>query len=450
MQLLPDSVELLDAGPQDRASWQQRLREAAAQEVRDLAFEHRDEDCGNAHSDCLRAAPRRISWVVGSRKRSDHGTEREVDDGKGDDQRSHRPAPEEWRRDLASSMRRLNEQLGHDNWRDFSTHMQQVGQHLARGLTQEALYQASRALDRAHEQHVSKIERKLRRQEERAAVKAARRRERYESRMRETSTFEGYVRLAAAAVFVTLVFAMPHLWWMIFIAFPFALSGARIVGYHQRSRVSLPEKSSVPSVARVADDTVDPLATRIDETCRKLLAALKDAPATVRDFLSNPEQTVEALRKSWHDLLKRENTLRAFANPTERVRLEGERAVLEARVAAEADDVARTRLQGALAALDQQRAQHTEVLKSANRLEAERTRLGYTLDGLYAQVMRVRTSEISDDAAQAGLRQSLDQLRDEMGALADAVTSVNESTTAMTAAPADVSDIRAGPQRVRG
>jgi hypothetical protein len=68
------------------------------------------------------------------------------------------------------------------------------------------------------------------------------------------------------------------------------------------------------------------------------------------------------------------------------------------------------------------------VSKSANRLEAERTRLGYTLDGLYAQVMRLRTADAgSADLVDTGLRMSLDQLRDEMNALAEAVEQVNQA-----------------------
>jgi hypothetical protein len=350
----------------------------------------------------FRQWPFRLEWTVDDRQ---------------DDKRSG----EQWRSDVAQSMRRLNDELSQEKWRNFSGQMQRVGEQLARGLTQEALYQASRALERAEEKRQSKLDREAYRRTSRAARRAAKQEAKRAIRRATTSPVEGYVSLAAAAVLVALVFAMPQLWWMIFIAIMMAGRGARVLSWHRNEK---PAQLNATSTATPAG--VDTRAARIDEVCNKLLAALKDAPASVRDFLSTPEATVEGLRKSCQELLKREIALRDLARPEEIERLRQERAGLEARIAAESDELVRTRLQGALAALDNQRAQQAEVLKSANRLEAERTRLGYTLDGLYAQVMRVRTAGAEDgEIVQAGLRTSLDQLREEMNALADAVESVN-------------------------
>jgi hypothetical protein len=61
-------------------------------------------------------------------------------------------------------------------------------------------------------------------------------------------------------------------------------------------------------------------------------------------------------------------------------------------------------------------------------MEAERTRLGYTLENLYTQVLRVRSADArSAEVAGTGLRQSVDRLGEEIGALAEALESVHAS-----------------------
>jgi archaellum component FlaC len=240
---------------------------------------------------------------------------------------------------------------------------------------------------------------------------------------------EGYAFLAFAALLVLMAFLSPSLWWMVFVAIGFGLRGAQIIGFHRRKSLELSEADAGSDAVQEDDERAD----RINEVCDKLKAALKDAPASVRDFLSKPEETVESLRKTSLDLLKREVSLRVLISPSEVERLNRERTGLLARIEMESDDIIRQRLSGALAALENQQKQHTEVQRSADRLDAERTRLGYTLEGLYAQVMRVKTADAaSSDGLSAGLRVSLDQLRDEMNALADAVEQVNRSSAART------------------
>lgn len=325
------------------------------------------------------------------------------------DRHRHDTPNEEWKRELAGSMRRLNEQLKSEQWRSaVGESVRTVGEQFARVATQEALYHATRALDRV---------------ERRRARKEARRQRKRQQAAARTSAAEGYASIIAAIAVVAVIFLIHQEWWLIFIALPLMFRGVRILSLKTEAKAALPENVA----------SIDSRAARIDEVCDKLLAALKDAPPVVRELLSTPEQTVNALRTSYHALLKRENALRALANPEEAARLDRERSDLEARIARESDDVIRTRLQAALVALDHQRSQHAEVLRNANRLEAERTRLGYTLDGLYAQVMRVRTAEAgSEDVAGAGLRHSLDQLRDEVGALADALEQVNQAPPSST------------------
>src|SRR5205814_8619959 len=90
------------------------------------------------------------------------------------------------------------------------------------------------------------------------------------------------------------------------------------------------------------------------------------------------------------------------------------------------DDVTKMRLAAALAALDAQRDQRLELTRAAARFDAEHTRISYTLESLYTQVVRMRSADSSSvDVAGAGLRRSLDMLSHEVNALADALERVN-------------------------
>ncbi|HLB76787.1 MAG TPA: hypothetical protein VJO72_07115, partial [Candidatus Dormibacteraeota bacterium] len=93
--------------------------------------------------------------------------------------------------------------------------------------------------------------------------------------------------------------------------------------------------------------------------------------------------------------------------------------------------VAKLRLSSALAALEQQRDQRLELARSAARFEAEHTRISYTLESLYTQIVRMRSADsASVDVAGAGLRRSLDMLSQEVNALADALEKVNRGEAA--------------------
>nr|WP_246357557.1 hypothetical protein [Pyxidicoccus fallax] len=185
--------------------------------------------------------------------------------------------------------------------------------------------------------------------------------------------------------------------------------------------------------ARSSQHAVDPRVTKVDTLCGKLLAELRDGPAVLREVVHAPERTVEALRKSCHELARREQQLRALATPEETRRLESEREALAARVSAEQDAVVRERLNGALAALDEQRRQRAELATAADRLEAEHTRLYYTLEGLYAQVLRVRSADtVGEDVAGAGLRQSVERLGAEVDAVTQALEDVHRAPDGRT------------------
>lgn len=201
------------------------------------------------------------------------------------------------------------------------------------------------------------------------------------------------------------------------------------------------ERYALPAEPLPAASVGDPREARLDAICDRILAAIEHGPATVRAFLTRPRKTIETLRRTGFDLLARERELREAITDEDRRRLDEEREQLARRIATEEDVVTRGRLQAALDALDDQREMYVAIRRNANRLDAEHTRLVYTLEGLYAQILRVRSAGTTRDPAQAeALRQTVASLRDEVGALADAIEEVERGPTPVALgrrAPAD-------------
>lgn len=173
-------------------------------------------------------------------------------------------------------------------------------------------------------------------------------------------------------------------------------------------------------------DEADPHEERLIRVCDRLLALLERSPESVRAFLTRPRETIEALRRTGLELVAREQELRETISPEETDRLSGERAGLAARIGAEPDPIARRRLEAALRALDHQREQHEAIRRSANRLDAEQMRLIYTLEGLHAQLQRLRSAGPTEPGTSEAIRRSVASLRDELGALAEALEEVDD------------------------
>jgi hypothetical protein len=170
----------------------------------------------------------------------------------------------------------------------------------------------------------------------------------------------------------------------------------------------------------------DPRDARVDAICNKIIAEIRASPEVVKDIFIKPDETVAALRATCRDLTRRERDLRKLLSPQDDDRLATERDALHKRIEGEQDEVTRMRLASALAALDQQRDQRLELSRAAARFDAEHTRISYTLESLYTQVVRMRSADSSSaDVAGAGLRRSLDMLSHEVNALADALEKVN-------------------------
>lgn len=223
--------------------------------------------------------------------------------------------------------------------------------------------------------------------------------------------------LIGASVLTTIVIdGAPF--WLLFIAVWMFFEGLRrLIG------------SRAPEVEGEASQEatgVDARLARVDELCDQLLADIRSGPPVLREIVQRPEESVQALRDGVHALERREREIRALSRPEDDARLQSERESLQRRLAAEQDAVTRQRLGQALEALDQQRNQRASLLTAASRLEAERTRLLYTLEGLHTQVLAVRsTAEAGQEEAAADrLRQSLDTLSSEVSAVAGALESV--------------------------
>ena len=333
---------------------------------------------------------------------------------------------------------------------------------IAQGVNQqEQMAQASTASlrnaypDWGRERWQRRLERKWRKRAER------------EARVAGATLFEGYLwMLGAILLFIVALSLAPPGLLLLIPALKLGTRGSRVISRHmgrgaagqagtteaaERQRAGAPQpnlaqpgqaapqpasrplhearNAAAPEARRGSAQQLplDPRDQRVDAICDKILLELRTSPEVVKEIFRKPEETVAALRATCRDLTRRERDLRRFLAPDEDVRLSRERDVLASRVGAEDDEVTRLRLASALAALDQQRAQRQDLARSAARFDAEHTRISYTLESLYTQVVRMRSADAgSVDVAGAGLRRSLEMLSTEVNALADALEKVNE------------------------
>ncbi len=315
----------------------------------------------------------------------------------------------------------------------FQDRLSRLGEALAQGQERHAqaveawVRRMGRLPTKKEQREWEKRWRKEAQRDAKRAEREARRREEAERAERERNPAQGVVYVLIALALAVVAFTHPQeLWWMLFISLGMGSAAARHLS-RPRPAVGAPrEPEALPApreeVAAPRPEALDPRAARVDVLCDKLLAELRGAPGVLREVVHQPEPTVEALRRSCHELVRRERELRALSSPEDEKRLTDEREQLAARVEAERDAVVKERLGSALEVLDEQRRQRAELGTAASRLEAEYTRLYYTLEHLYAQVLQVRSADTaSADVAGAGLRKSLEQLGTEMDAVAEAL-----------------------------
>lgn len=175
----------------------------------------------------------------------------------------------------------------------------------------------------------------------------------------------------------------------------------------------------------------DPRHARIDAACDRLLNDLAKTPENLRSFLGDPDRTVSALRGTCHDLLEREKLMRAEAAPEALERLDEEKKVLTARRDKSTDEAVRRSLDGALAAIDDQRRQRGHLSAIAERLDAEATRLVLTLEAMSSQVVRLSAASAGSAEATPALAQSAAQLQNEIEAVAEALEGLTREDAGM-------------------
>ena len=189
-------------------------------------------------------------------------------------------------------------------------------------------------------------------------------------------------------------------------------------------------KAALSRPAPAPAPEADAREARVAAVCGKLESELRAAPERVREFLGGSAETIASLRGTCEDLARRERELRAEASPSALQRLDEERAALEKRIAQAQDEQIRGSLGGALTAIAEQRKQRELLKLAADRLDAEHTRLLYTLEGLASQFVRMRTAG-AQGRDPVDLERSVGQLRQELDAIADALDEVTKARPEM-------------------
>jgi carbonic anhydrase/acetyltransferase-like protein (isoleucine patch superfamily) len=171
----------------------------------------------------------------------------------------------------------------------------------------------------------------------------------------------------------------------------------------------------------------DPRAEQISKVCDRLEEEYKRAPEPVRAMFGETRTTLSSLRRTCLDLVAREHALRAEASPEALERLHQEKAAIEARLARASDEQVRRSLSGAVAAIAAQQEQLELLRNRADRLEAELTRLIWTVDGMGTELVRVRTAGAElYQGSTAEILRSVEQLQDEINNIAQALEELNE------------------------
>ncbi|WPB76195.1 hypothetical protein KYC5002_45310 [Archangium violaceum] len=364
-------------------------------------------------------------------------------------ERQHAEEMEKWAERHAEAVEKGAERWaqGVEKWAE--RHAQGV-ERWAQGVEKWAEHMGSLGEGHQDKKERRKWERRMARERWKEEQRARRR----QRELEEANPMMGWVFALAAVVMTGMAIINIHtLWWLIFVALGMGAASAGILGRVHQLRLQdgqkqgLGEGQAAPEDAReeapegaaeaeAPRQEEDPRTARVNTLCDKLLAELRAGPGVLREVVHQPEQTVEGLRKSCHELARRERELRALSPPEEERRLEEERARLAARVESERDEVVKERLESALRLLDEQRKQRAELATAASRLEAEHMRLYYTLENLYTQVLRVRSADAAGaDVAGAGLRRSVEQLGLEMDAVAEALEEVHRDAPPRTRVP---------------
>ena len=259
----------------------------------------------------------------------------------------------------------------------------------------------------------------------------------------EPSIPGGIVTAVIAVMCAVMAIANPQLWWLVFIALGLGTNAARMFGRaarnrqgdveppaEERERIDVAQPTAadtrapeppVPVVPPIAAEPLDPRVARIQSLCDRLLAELESGPPIVREVVTEPKATIGGLRQACIEIARRERELRSVLAAQEEGASAAERAALAARVSTERDEIVRDRLGQALRALDEQIALRAELATAASRLEAENTRILYTVENLHMQLLRARSTDMGAPELGGKLRDSLRDLGTQIDAVAEAL-----------------------------
>jgi hypothetical protein len=298
---------------------------------------------------------------------------------------------------------------------------------------------------------------------ERHQRRMARRERRAQRRRADPGDLPRGIVFAVVAVFCLVVAVRnPGLFWLLFVALGFGMSAASAIGsaaMARRAAREAPQEAEKEGAAEPAGVGVaeaesakpaeppDPRVTRIQNLCDKILAELESGPPIVREVVTEPQATIGGLRQACLETARRERELRTVLAAQDEGNLVSERDTLVARLSTERDEIVRDRLGQALRALEQQIAHRAELATAATRLEAENTRILYTLESLHMQLLRARSTDIGAPELGGKLRESLRALGTQIDAVAEALEWASTPAGTGEGAPAETQPSPADAQR---
>jgi len=172
----------------------------------------------------------------------------------------------------------------------------------------------------------------------------------------------------------------------------------------------------------------DPRTAKIEVSCSQLKKALNRAPPTVREHLATSQDMVDSLRYLCYRMLGRERELRAETPAKAIATLDDERDALERQLSGVTDEHVKLSLANAVAAITEQKRQRLLMARIADRLDAELTRLLWTIDGMAFQFVRLRAASAAvRSAPDAESARAMREFQDEINTIADALEEIAES-----------------------
>jgi len=351
---------------------------------------------------------------------------------------------------LEASLRRIGGAL-EQNRHQYAAMVEQITSATGGAVGERIAARTEEAAARIAERHQRRAEWSRRRDE--------RRRERRRAREApdEADVPRGIVFAVVAITCLAFAIVRPQFFWMVFVALGFGMSAASSFGHAARRR-RLEREAQPKGEGETASDAqpagagaaaaekdppaqpaepTDPKVARIQGLCDKLLAELESGPPIVREVVTEPGTTIAGLRQACLETARRERELRSVLSAQDEVGLVAERDALAARLSNERDAIVRDRLGQALAALEQQLVHRAALTTAATRLEAENTRILYTLENVHMQLLRARSTDIGAPELGGKLRESLRELGTQIEAVAEALEYADAPvwSDAATAAP---------------